>query len=186
MSPIIDNEQIRKLLGSSPAKAVEILYGFYYKSLGSIARSLTRDSVVAEDIIQETFLAVMRNSRQLSKSHERSIEHYLVRVVRNLSVSYYKRKKLLRFEDMAVSTRELADAPMEGGVSQADTIQFVRRAVRTFPKRERECLMMKIDGNVSPDEIASRLNISRKSVERSLTSAIKRLQNSNLRRNGPS
>ena len=183
MSPIIDNEQIRKLLGSSPARAVEILYGFYYKSLRSIACSLTRDPVVAEDIIQETFLAVMRNSRQLSKWHERSIEHYLVRVVRNLSVSYYRRQKLLRLEDMAVAKRELAEAP-EGGMSQADTIQFIRRAVRTFPKRERECLMMKIDGNVSPDEIASRLNISRKSVERSLTSAIKRLQNANLRRNG--
>jgi DNA-directed RNA polymerase specialized sigma24 family protein len=44
-----------------------------------------------------------------------------------------------------------------------------------FPRRERECLLMQVDGEMPVKEIARRLKISKKAVERSLTSAKKRL-----------
>lgn len=53
---------------------------------------------------------------------------------------------------------------------------WLRNLIKNFPRRERECLLLKLDEELSLDEIAARLKVSRKAVERSLTSANKRLR----------
>lgn len=175
MRAVVDNQKIRKLLRSYPTEAVKILYDFYYKSLLNIARALTYDPIASEDIVQEAFLIVLLNRVELSEHHERSIEHYLVKVVRNRSVSYYKKRKLLSLDNLILQTSHHREPSAESNIIEAEAEQEIRLMIGTFPKREKECLLMKIDEDMTPDQIAARLNISRKAVERSITSAKKRL-----------
>lgn len=174
----IDNERFRKLLRSYPVGAVELLYDLYYKSLLSIASSLTHDPDASEDIVQDTFLHIWENKEKLSQGHERSIEHYLVRVVRNKSISFYKRRKHFNVDNLRFlnNPANRGENPIETNIIEGEIIQEIRHFISTFPKRERECLLMKIDEALTLDQIAFRLNVSRKAVERSLTSANKRLR----------
>ncbi len=179
MSGFIENERFRKLLLSFPGKAIEFLYDQYYYSLVSIARRLTHDQKASEDIVQETFLHVWENHKQLGQYHERSIEHYLVRVVKNKSISRYKRtlqlneRKIEFFNGYSVHSN---DPSIEDQIIQVEIDKEIRQLITSFPRRERECLLMKLDEEMTTEQIAERLNVSRKAVERSITSANKRLR----------
>jgi RNA polymerase sigma-70 factor, ECF subfamily len=178
MSGNIENEPLRKLLLSFPSKAIELLYDQYYLRLVGIARKFTNDPKASEDIVQETFLHVWENHQQLGQPHERSIEHYLVRVVKNKSISRYKRT--LRQHERKIEFLHglygLGDPSIEDRLIRAEVDQAIRKVIATFPRRERECLFLKLDEELTTDQIADRLKVSRKAVERSITSANKRLR----------
>ncbi len=179
MFGVVDEARFRNLLLSFPAKAIAFLYDQHYHSLIKIARSLTHDHKASEDIVQETFVHVWENHKRLGEHHERSIQHYLVRVVKNKSISHYKRT-LERHEQKALylNGQRLAarDHSIETEIIQSEISREIRRVIVTFPKREKECLLMKMDEEMTLEQMAERLNVSKKAVERSLTSANKRLR----------
>ncbi len=175
----VNNHEIRKLLLSYPRRAVRILCDQYYNSLVRIAFNLTHDKEVSKDIVQETFAYVWQNANELGNYHERSIQHYLVRIVRNKSISYYNEnvqlsKKKIRFVNG--HTYDLTQDSIESRIIQIEITQEILGIIARFPKRERECLMMKIEEELDNEEISVRLGVGIKAVERSLTSAKKRLR----------
>ncbi len=175
----IDNDLFRKLLLSYPSKAIQFLYEAYYRSLLRIALNLTQDKDAAEDIVQEVFLYVWINSKRLGKHHEQSIEHYLVRAVRNKAITHYKKSVQLKVDRRKyIDNGSFAwyDNSVEKTVIEMEIIKEIRQLIATFPLKERECLLMKIDEELTTDQIALAQNVSRKAVERSLTSARKRLR----------
>src|SRR5882672_7613599 len=93
MSETVDNERFRKLLLSSPATAIEILYHQYSQSLQKIAVYFTKDIHVAEDVVEEAFILVWENRKMLSRNHERSILHFLVKVVKYKAISQFKKAR---------------------------------------------------------------------------------------------
>jgi RNA polymerase sigma-70 factor (ECF subfamily) len=178
MSDTLDNERFRKLLLSLPEKAMKLLYDLYYHRLVRIAFELTGDDTVAEDIAQETFVAVWKNARKLAKYHPESIQHYLVKIVRNKSVDHFR-------ENFALSsTREnffnnhvaASERSAESQIIRIEINRQIRQLIESFPQREKECLLFRLDEDLSPAQIADRLSISVKSVERALTSGKKRFK----------
>jgi RNA polymerase sigma factor (sigma-70 family) len=177
MPEAIDNERFRKLLLAYPAKAVELLYRLQYRHLKTIAWSLTHDKSASEDIVQETFIHVWENHKRLGQADNRSIEHYLTRVVKNKAITYYKRTRVNN-ENVVLNGHAITDVEgsVENNIIRDELIGEVRRTISRFPRREKECLMMKIDSEMTTQQIAVCLNVSLKAVERSITSAYKRLR----------
>lgn len=177
MIPVIDNSRFRKLLLVHPTAAVRLLHGFYAKNLFHLAQRMVRDRDAAKDIVQDTFLVIWANRKKLAQQHDRSVEHYLVRIVRNKAVSYYYRSRRLRSLDLLLSGRydEPYDSPDAGSI-QSEIIAQIRQAILTFPLRERQCLLMKVDQQLSVEQMAVQLGITKKAVERNITSAYKRLR----------
>lgn len=179
MAVNIDNERFRKLLEAYPAKAIEILYSLHGKSLLNLAKKWINNQGVAEDIVQETFLYVWKNSQRLAQYHDRSIEHYLVKIVKNKCITFYTRSKKIEAERMkwiGDQTFSKGESGIESKLIENEIILEIRQVIATFPKREQQCLLMKIDGELTTAQIASTLEVSPKAVERSLTSARKRLR----------
>jgi RNA polymerase sigma factor (sigma-70 family) len=187
MSGILDNERFRKLLFSYPGKAIEFLYQFYYHRLLNISNRLTQNKKVSEDIVQEAFVLVWEKHKELGQHHEKSIEHYLVRVVKNMSITYYKKNYRLQESQIKYMNGNRfvsIEHSVEINVIEAEIYHELRNTIASFPKRERECLFMKIDDEMNNDQIAASLKVSVKAVERSLTSARKRLRMYWLAHNG--
>lgn len=175
----VHNHEIRKLLLSCPGKDIKILYDQYCKSLLKIAYRLTHDHDASKDIVQEAFAYLWKNARELGNHHERSIQHYLVRIVRNKSVNYYNENVALgqrKIRLMNGHTFGLAEQSIEARIIQVEITEEIFEIIARFPKRERECLMMKIEEELHNEEIALRLGVGVKAVEKSLTSAKKRLR----------
>ncbi len=178
MSGPLNSHEIRKLLLSFPRKAVRILCEQYYQALVNIAFGLTHDREAAKDIVQDAFFHVWQNARRLGAARERSIQHYLVRVVRNRAISHYHGSNM-QSDHIAHFARTLTrhERSVETGYLQDERSQEIRDMIARFPLRERQCLTLKLDEDLSNPEISARLGVGIKAVERSLTSARKRLRN---------
>jgi RNA polymerase sigma factor (sigma-70 family) len=99
--------------------------------------------------------------------------------VRNKSITFYNEnvqlsRKKIRFVNG--HTYDLTQDSIESKIIQIEVTQEILGIIARFPKRERECLMMKIEDELDNDEISVRLGVGVKAVERSLTSAKKRLR----------
>jgi RNA polymerase sigma-70 factor (ECF subfamily) len=186
MSGVFDNARFRKLLLTVPVKAIELLYDHYYKNLFSLARSLTRDEVVSKDIVQETFVLVWEIRKDLATYEGRSIEHYLVRVVKYKSITSY-RQSIKEINDKISYVNghkvNMTEHSVEEKIVRLELLEEIRKVIKTFPKRERECLLMRIEDEMSPGEIAEELKVTKKAVERSLTSGMKRIRHYWLSKN---
>lgn len=185
MRNFYDNQRFRKLLSAYPAKAIEFLYEAFYQNLLSLSQSLTHNQKASEDIVQETFIHVWERHQWLSQHHDRSIEHYLVRVVKNMSISYYKKnQKFLALKPSHLNGTFVAiENSIEVKWIAYENKLELRSLINRFPRRERQCLLLKMDEEMTLDQIAAHLGVSRKAVERSLTSANKRLRRHFINKN---
>lgn len=174
----IDNDRFRNLLFSWPGKAIKFLYELYAESLISISERITYDRKASEDIVQETLTLVWENHKLLSQQRDQPIQYYLIRVVKYKSISFYRKKTRIEIRKMHYLTGHINNfiESIETGIISIEKDNSIRLIISTFPRRERECLLMRLDQELSIGEIADQLDISKKAVERSLTSARKRLR----------
>ncbi|HEY8512489.1 MAG TPA: sigma-70 family RNA polymerase sigma factor [Cyclobacteriaceae bacterium] len=177
MSGFLDNERFRKLLNIRPEKAIEILYHKYYNPLVVLANNLVHDRKAAEDIVQDVFIHLWEQHAKLGQPDSRSIEHYLMRVVRNKAITYYNRLSRRRRWRIATSYGNRQwELPVEARWINLEINREIRNVILAFPRREKQCLMMKVDQEYTTQQIAERLKVTTKAVERSLTCAYKRLR----------
>lgn len=179
MRETLNNERFRLLLLAVPGKAIDSLYEQYFEGLVRLSLKFVNDRALAEDIVQETLLHVWEQHKTLSKPNELPIHFYLMRVVKNKSITAYK-KRLKLYENYAQFLNgnrvPSIDQTVEVQIIEQEISERIRALIESFPKRERECLTMKIDQLMTTKEIAAELGITLKAVERSITSAYKRLR----------
>lgn len=175
----LDNDQFRKTLLSWPEKAMVLLYQDHYESLMRIADMHTRDRHASQDVLQEVFANIWRKRRKIGQQRNEPIHGYLIRAVQYHAISLYRKNTKTADEEThyyyAKAASEVED-PSEAVIISQEKQSFIRLIVATFPERERQCLLLQIDHSLPVGEIAQRLGISRKAVERSLTSGKKRLK----------
>ncbi|NOT73435.1 MAG: sigma-70 family RNA polymerase sigma factor [Cyclobacteriaceae bacterium] len=173
----IDDDHIRKLLYAYPSRAINLLYNKYYHNLIKLSFRLTDDAAASEDIVQEVFAMVSEKHRELSHPHSVPIRGFLIKVVKYKSIDFFRQSERIKHKLAEIQHRLKDDVefPVESHIINREQTAALWALVMSFPKRERECLRLRYEEDLSLDETAERLGISRKSVERSLTSARKRL-----------
>jgi RNA polymerase sigma factor (sigma-70 family) len=178
MSDSSKNQDLKNLLLFFPERAIEFLYQDYYSSLVRIAERRTHDTDAAEDIVQEAFTDIWENRRQLAQNKNVFIIALLYTMVDNRAINYYKRAMWLNesqakyLNGSEVNTTRATDA----NLTSVEDEKPIWRIIATFPLKERECLTLKHRLYMSNEEIARHLKITIKGVERSVTSAYKRLR----------
>lgn len=179
MPASINNELFRNLLFSWPEKALVLLYQEHYDSLIRVADMHTHDRHASEDVLQEVFADVWQKHKTLGQQRNESIQNYLIKAIEYHSISYYKNntKKAERERQyFYANPGNTHEYPAEAGIISAEKQSFLRLIVGTLTPREKECLLLQIDYRMPVKDIAARLGITKKGVERNLTSAKKRLK----------
>ncbi len=141
-------------------EAVTRLYAAHYRSLVRLAAMLLGDREAAEDVVQDSFVAMHRGWRRL-EDPDKGLA-YLRQAVVNRSRSSLRRR--------AVARRH-APAPMpdaesaEGAAMTALEGQLVMAAVRHLPPRQREALVLRYYLDLSEAETARVMGCSRGAVK---------------------
>jgi RNA polymerase sigma-70 factor (ECF subfamily) len=178
MAGFADSEIFKDLILTWPDRAIEYLYEHYHNSLVHIAERRTHDRKAAEDIVQEAFMEVWEKSNWIGTQKGLLIGPYLISVVKHKSITFYyqaarlDQKKSSYFLEYLLTTR----TSKESEIIQSDKNKILRAIVSTLPARERECIQMRFLQEMSIEAIAIRLNISKKGVEKNITSGLKRLR----------
>ncbi|HEX2894035.1 MAG TPA: SigE family RNA polymerase sigma factor [Marmoricola sp.] len=139
--------------------ALEQLYAGHYARLVRLAVLLLRDQGVAEDVVQDSFVAVHRQWERIDPDKAAA---YLRRTVVNQSRSALRRRSVaMRHRPEPVPAAPAADE----SVLRAERRDAVLHALAALPARQREVLALRYYLDLSEAEIASTLGISRGAVK---------------------
>lgn len=136
----------------------------YSHLLTGLCTIILRDVHLAQDVVQETFLRAWRHGAL----REDTAKAWLVRVAVNLCHDQ-RRSRWMRHVDRRVTPEEM-DIPV---LPEENDVLL---QVKQLPLEEREVIVMHYWGNLSADEIADALHISRAAVYRRLDKAKNRLR----------
>jgi RNA polymerase sigma-70 factor (sigma-E family) len=141
-------------------RAVTELYTTHYRSLVRLAVLLVRDIATAEEVVQDSFVAMHGGWRRLRDS-DKALS-YLRQSVVNRSRSVLRHR--------VVVDRNAPKPPPDMPSAEHGAIALLERsavvaALRTLPLRQREALVLRYYGDLSEAQIAAAMGISKGAVK---------------------
>lgn len=88
----INDETLIHAVALGVVWALETLYERYARLLYSVAHHIVQDHQVAEDLLQETFLAIWQNAGSYS-SQSGAVRSWLVAIVRHRAIDHLRRQR---------------------------------------------------------------------------------------------
>jgi RNA polymerase sigma-70 factor (sigma-E family) len=141
-------------------RAVTALYGTHYRALVRLAALLLRDVSTAEEVVQDSFVA-MHDSWRRIRDTEKALS-YLRQSVVNRSRSVLRHRVVV--DRNAPKPPPLAPSAEQGAIAEFERTAVVS-ALRTLPLRQREALVLRYYADLSEAQIASAMGISRGAVK---------------------
>jgi RNA polymerase sigma-70 factor (sigma-E family) len=141
-------------------RAVTALYAEHYRTLVGLAAFLVRDTATAEEVVQDSFVAMHCGWRRLRDS-EKALS-YLRRSVVNRSRSVLRHRMVVDKN----APQPLPDMPSaeQGAITEIERSAVVN-ALRALPLRQREALVLRFYADLSAGQIASIMGISTGAVK---------------------
>lgn len=157
-------------------EAFELLFHRYYPMVLNFTKALVKDPVVAEDIAQNSFMKLWLN--RFSLQQNLSVKNYLCILSRNESINYLRsaRSKNVGLDPQFES--HLQNTNVEDWMSFAETNTSLRNNIEALPPQRKAIFMMSRYEHMSNTEIAVKLNISVRTVEKHIELALKDLRRS--------
>ena len=139
------------------------------------ARSITKSSHEAEDIVQETFLKAFKHIDRFSPS-KASFKTWLLTITRNQSINVFsslKRKAVRLFAEEQSQGGQFGtqlndssrNADAESALSMKQEFARLTDALSRLPERQRTALLLKSQEDMSYEEIALAMQSSASAVE---------------------
>ena len=150
---------------------VEAMYQQHGQGLVRMVRLFVDDRNAAEDLVQEAFIRLARSAHKIDD--HRKAGAYLRSIVLNLARDHNRRGLVSLRHRLPLDDRE---ASVEDTVVLAEDHQEVVDALRTLPRRQRDCLILRYYDELGVDDIADTLGISRNSVKTHLTRGMAALE----------
>jgi RNA polymerase sigma-70 factor (sigma-E family) len=142
------------------ARAVTAIYTTHYRSLVRLALLLVRDVDTAEEVVQDSFIAMHAAWLKL-RDPEKALS-YLRQSVVNRSRSVLRHRMVVE-KNAPTQAPDMPSA--EQGVISLQERSAVVAALRTLPPKQREALVLKYYADLSEAQIAAAMGISRGAVK---------------------
>lgn len=156
---------------SSADEAVAALFRDHARSLVRLARFFADDRNAAEDLVQEAFLRLRRSFHRI-ESADRAVA-YLRSIVLNLARDHNRRGLMSLRHRLPAPP---ADLSAEDVVVVREDQRQVIEALRSLPKRQRDCLVLKYYLDLGIADIAATLQLSPNSVKTHLRRGMSALE----------
>lgn len=154
------DDDVEVLVDRDADTGVAGLYRTHWTPLVRLAALLTRDASVAEEIVQDSFVAL--HQRWNTLSDHGAAHAYLRTSVVNRARSALRHRGV---EERYRQPGAPAPAGPEERAVQADSDARVMTALRTLSRRQQEVLVLRYFGDYSEQDIAATLGLSKGAVK---------------------
>ena len=157
--------------------ALASIYSFYFDHLYNYGFKFTHDALLVEDCIQELFIKLMRNRRNLAIPV--SVKNYLFKAFRSQLFDELEKLKKRSADELQESTafdlelQRHTDAHNEEVMEQHQKLQA---AITQLTPRQREVIFLKYQEGFSYPEIAEILSLTPKATYKLVGRAIQTLR----------
>ena len=166
-----DSELVARVR-SGDERAFDLIYRMHWLRLYHVARRITEDDVVAQDIIQDTFVSFWEKGCHKDIV---SIEGYLYQAVK-FSCFMHLRSGSISKKHLEYFNRIVASANLEEEYEAREVEEILQRSIDHLPEKCREVFYLSRVQALPNKIIAEKLHISPKTVENQITKALKFLR----------
>ena len=156
------------------------LYEDFHKPLLNYAYSILHDQRLAEEVTQDAFIRIMRNLDKLSENERSKTFHYMVKVVKHVAFSTYKKEK-------PATNQDLWDRDSDDFEDKSETVWSAYQAKELYQKirnyvvnnmdeMDRTILTLRSSRGMSYKEIAEVVGLSESNVSVRLTRLRKKMK----------
>jgi RNA polymerase sigma factor (sigma-70 family) len=170
----LSDEALVALVARSDEVALAELYDRFGRVAYGLARRILRDDALAEDAVQEGFLAAWRSAPRFVPERAQA-STWLLTLVHRRAVDLVRREERRRTEMLD----EQAEAA-EGASDEAVWLRFERERVQTalarLPDQQREALELAYYGGFTQSELAERLGQPLGTIKSRMFTGLSRLR----------
>jgi RNA polymerase sigma factor (sigma-70 family) len=151
----LSDEAVVALCGRSDQVALAELYDRYGRVAYGLAVRILRDESLAEDAVQEAFLAIWRGAARFVPERGKA-STWILTLVHRRAVDLVRREQRRRTEQLPET-----ELPGEAGSDEAMWLRLERERVQAalarLPDRQREAIELAYYGGFTQSELAERL-----------------------------
>ena len=176
-------ERMREITLAIKAGSEDVFRSVYraeFNNLVHFVNSYTRNRLDAEDLVQETMMAIWEGRDNLDPG--RNFRSYLYTIARNKSLNYLrdnaKRKKdsSLQDSETLINSLALSSLAVEEEINALELQEFIDRVYLSLPKKVVNTFRMSRQEGLTYGEIAQNLGITPKVVEYHISITLKALR----------
>lgn len=166
-----DEQYIKERCSRGDREAFTLLYSWYYKPLHRHIFLFLRSKEATEEILQNLFVKVWENRESLTAVQD--LKPYLYRMAKNMLLNHLRKINTERIIlQMRSSTASSAEDNVADHIDSKDYRNLLQQAISQLTDKRKEIFLLRMDENLSLDEIAHKLSISKNVVKKQLYSAI--------------
>lgn len=168
-----ENARLQQLLKEDEQAFMETLFKSCFSIVCKTIYRIVQDAATAEDLAQDVFIRIWNRRAELQQVYFKA---YLHKAAINMALDHLDKNKRrgphVSLEDQAEPAVQAATA----GQSLHQTNRHIQQAIDSLPEKCREIFVLSRYEEMSYREIAATLNISVKTVENQIMTALKKLR----------
>lgn len=152
-------------------KAFSGMFDEYWKKVLRFARLYIADQYEQEEVVQEAFIKLWEMRESIEP--DSNIDGLLFIITRNLI--FNRHRHTLHESELMDDLARVVDreCDIEGQIDADNLREYIEKLISVLPPRQREAFMMSRYDQLNVKEIAARMNISERGVERNIYLALK-------------
>lgn len=170
----LSDEDLLEATGAGDEDALGALYDRFGHVAYGVALRVLRDQALAEDAVQEAFLAIWRSADAYRRERAKPAT-WILTLVHRRAVDLVRREDRRRGEP-------LDEAPDEAGAGVAEEADLrehrarVQRALKQLPHDQRQALELAYYGGYTQSELADRLGVPLGTIKSRMFAGLNRLR----------
>ena len=152
----------------------EEVFKTYFKPLTAFAYKFVKDTDEAKSIVHDVFMKLWEKRDDIDMS--RSVKSYLFTSVNNRSLNFIRDHKKFTHEELIIENQHDKHWEIADELSALDIQKKVDNTLNKISPKAKEVFQMSRNEGLKYKEIAEKLNVSVKTVETHMSTALKELR----------
>lgn len=170
----MDEKKAITRIKNGDKEAFTFLYQRYWSKVYNFTNLYILSPDASEEIVQEVFIKLWENREDIDE--HKNFDGYLFIITRNL-IFNHSRQDFNRLFYQATMLKAVEESySVEEELETADLREYIHSLIDMLPPRQQEVFRMSREDQLTYNEIAQKLQISEKTVERHMTEALKFLR----------
>jgi RNA polymerase sigma factor (sigma-70 family) len=171
----VSDEALLSLVASSDEQALAELYDRFGRVAYGLALRVLRDEALAQDAVQEAFLAIWRNADRFLAERAKA-STWILTLVHRRAVDLVRREDRRRAEPLESAPEPAAAETVEDEATLGFQRRVVQEALRRLPPEQREALELGYYGGLTQSELAERLDQPLGTIKSRMFTGLNRLR----------
>ena len=154
----------------------EQIYLKYKNLLFVVANDILQNQYDAEDALQQTMIGVIDNIDKIKDINSKQTRNFLCIICRNISLNMFNKIKSANISEIEDDLPDLRE-DIEALILTKDMYIKLKEFIHTLDKKYQDVLFLKLNHNLSSEEIARILDIKPETVRKRLERSRKQIRN---------